>query len=125
MVLAARGRRYTERHLRRICHCRPMLGTLSTDVVQAAHQLGFTDSLEDRSMRLLDLRDCIREGIYPIVGVNLRRLRGIWSPHAQVVVEITSDLMRIHDPLLGRLRLKPQTFEAAWADADYLTILVK
>jgi hypothetical protein len=125
MVLAACGRRYTEAYLRRICHCQPMLGTLSTDVIQAAHQLGFTDSLEDRSMRLLDLRDCIREGIYPIVGVNLRRLRGIWSPHAQVVVEITSDLMRIHDPLLGRLRLKPQTFEAAWADADYLTILVK
>lgn len=102
-----------------------MLGTLSTDVVQAAHQLGFTDSFEDRSLRLHDLRDCIREGSYPIVGVNLRRLRGIWSPHAQVVAEITSDLVRIHDPLLGRLRLKPQTFEAAWADADYLTIIVK
>jgi predicted double-glycine peptidase len=102
-----------------------MLGTLSTDVVQAARKLGFADSIEDRSMRLLDLRDSIRDGVYPIVGVNLRRLRGVWSPHAQVVVEITSDLVRLHDPLLGRLRLKPQTFEAAWADADYLAILVK
>ncbi|MGH9847566.1 MAG: hypothetical protein ACREEM_53430 [Blastocatellia bacterium] len=125
MVLAARGRRYTERYLRRLCQCQPMLGTLSTDVVEAARRLGYADSVEDRSVRQIDLRDTIRNSVYPIVGVNLRRLRGIWSPHAQVVVEITSDLIRIHDPLLGRLRLKPQTFEAAWADADYLTILVK
>lgn len=125
MVLAAQGRRYTERYLRRLSRCQPMLGTLSTDVVQAARKLGFADSIEVRSMRLIDLRDSIRDGVYPIVGVNLRRLRGIWSPHAQVVVEITSDPVRIHDPLLGRLRLNPQTFEAAWADADYLTILVK
>jgi hypothetical protein len=66
-----------------------MVGTLSTDVVQAARQLGFTDSVEDRSMRLFDIRDALRVGLWPIVGVNLYRLRGIWSPHAQVVVEIT------------------------------------
>ena len=102
-----------------------MLGTLSTDVVRAAEQLGFTDSIEDRSLRLHDLRDALREGHYPIVGVNLRSLRGSWSSHAQVVAEITSSLVRVHDPLLGRLRLKSQTFEAAWADADYLAILVK
>lgn len=125
MVLAARGRRYTERYLRQLCHCQPMLGTLSTDVVEAARKLGLAATVEDRTMRLFDLRDAIRDGVYPIVGVNLRRLRGMWSPHAQVVAEITSDLIRIHDPLLGRLRLKPQTFEAAWSDADYLTILVK
>lgn len=125
MVLAASGRRYSERHLRRICHCQPMLGTLSTEVVQAAQQLGFAASIEDRSLRLHDLRDALRENVYPIVGVNLRRLRGSWSAHAQVVVEITSSLVRVHDPLLGRLRLKTHTFEAAWADADYLTILVK
>jgi hypothetical protein len=102
-----------------------MIGTLSTDVVRAAQRLGFPDSVEDRSLRLFDLRDAVRSGCYPIVGVNLRRLRGIWSPHAQVVIEITSALARVHGPMLGRLRLAPLTFEAAWADADYLTILVK
>jgi hypothetical protein len=76
-------------------------------------------------MRLFDIRDALRVGLWPIVGVNLYRLRGIWSPHAQVVVEITSARIRVHDPLLGRLRLAPQTFEAAWGDADFLTILVK
>lgn len=102
-----------------------MIGTLASDVVRAAQELGFVDSVEDRSLSSLDLRDAARKGWYPIVGVNLRRLRGIWSPHAQVVVEITSTQVRIHDPLLGRLHLAPPTFEGAWADADYLTILVK
>jgi ABC-type bacteriocin/lantibiotic exporter with double-glycine peptidase domain len=125
MVLATRGLRFPERQLRRLCNCRPMIGTVSTDVVRAAQQLGCVDSVEDRSLSLMDLRDAVREGCYPIVGVNLRRLRGIWSPHAQVVVEITSTQVRIHDPLLGRLRLASLTFEGAWADADYLTILVK
>ncbi len=125
MVLATRGLRLPERRLRRLCKCQPMIGTMSTDVVRAARQLGFIDSVEDRSLSLVDLRDAVRESLYPIVGVNLRRLRGIWSPHAQVVVEITSTQVRIHDPLLGRLRLAPLTFEGAWADADYLTILVK
>jgi ABC-type bacteriocin/lantibiotic exporter with double-glycine peptidase domain len=74
MVLAARGRRYTEKYLRRLCHCQPMLGTLSTDVVEAARKLGLAATVEDRTMRLFDLRDTIREGVYPIVGVNLRRL---------------------------------------------------
>lgn len=102
-----------------------MLGTLSTDVVDAARRLGFAASTEDRSMRLHDLRDALHENVYPIVGVNLRRLRGSWSAHAQVVVEVSSSFVRVHDPLLGRLRLKLHTFEDAWADADYLSILVK
>ena len=125
MVLAARGLRLSERQLRRLCHCEPMMGTYSGNVVQAAQTLGFTGSVEDRSLRLFDLRDAEREGLFPIVGVNLRLLRGIWSFHAQVVAEITSASVRIHDPMFGRLRLSVQTFEAAWADADYLTILVR
>jgi ABC-type bacteriocin/lantibiotic exporter with double-glycine peptidase domain len=125
MVLAAHGLRFSERQLRRLCQCQPMMGTLSTNVVLAAQKLGFVDSIEDRSLRLFDLRDQVREGFSPIVGVNLRRLSGVWSPHAQVVVEIASTHARIHDPMLGRLKISLPTFEAAWADADYLTILVK
>lgn len=125
MVLAARGLRYSERQLRQLCRCQPMMGTLSTNVIRAAQKLGFVDSVEDRSLRLYDLRDVAREGFSPIVGVNLRRLTGNWSPHAQVVVAIASAQVRVYDPLLGRLRLASPTFEAAWADADYLTILVK
>lgn len=125
MVLAAHGLRFSEHQLRRLCQCQPMMGTLSTNVVRAAQTLGFIDSIEDHSLRLIDLRDQIREGLSPIVGVNLRRLSGVWSPHAQVVVDIASTQVRIHDPLLGRLRLSLPTFEAAWADADYLTILVE
>ena len=125
MVLAVQGLRFSERHLRRLYHCEPMVGTLSSNVVRAAQELGFAESVEERSLRLFDLRDAEREGLFPIVGVNLRRLRGIWSSHAQVVIEITSSHARVQDPMLGRLRLSLPTFEAAWADADYLTILVK
>ena len=123
MVLAARGLRFSERKLRQLCRCQPMIGTVSGDVVEAARRLDFAGSLESRSKRLLDLRDALRNNTYPIVGVNLRRLRGIWSSHAQVIVEINSTLVRVHDPLLGRLRLTHHTFEGAWADADYVTIV--
>ena len=125
MVLAERGRMMTEARLRKLCHCKPGFGALSSDAVTAAIQLGFTGSEESESLRLPDLRDALREGIYPIVGVNLSRLRGIWAPHAQVVVAVTSSFVRVHDPLLGRLRLIPTTFEAAWGDSEFLTILVK
>lgn len=125
MVLAERGRMMTEAQLRKRCRCKPLIGTLSSDAVAAAIQLGFTDSEESQSLRLRDLRDVLREGIYPIVGVNLRHLRGFWAPHALVVVAVTSSLVRVHDPMDKRLPLSHSLFEAAWEDADFVTILVK
>ena len=125
MVLAARGQFLTEARLRKLCRYRPFSGALSTDVVAAAQALGFTDTEETQLLRLPDLRDEIGTGAYPIVGVSLRRLNGMAGDHAQVVVEVTSSFVRVYDPLLGRRRLTHSTFEAAWKDVGFMTILVK
>lgn len=125
MVLAAEGRRMSEKRLRKLCHCQPAWGTLSSDVVSAAHALGFTQSVETYQLRLRDLRDYIHSGVFPIVGVNLYELRGSWSPHAQVVVKVTARSVEVHDPLLGHLWLLARTFERAWEIEDYLTLLIQ
>lgn len=125
MLLAERGQFLTEARIRKLCGYRPLYGALSTDVVTAAQALGFIDTEETQSLRLADLRDEIRAGTYPIVGVSLRLLNGMAGEHAQVVVEVTSTLVRVHDPLLGRKPLTHATFEAAWEDAGFMTILVK
>jgi ABC-type bacteriocin/lantibiotic exporter with double-glycine peptidase domain len=125
MVLAFYGTHLTEERLRGLCNCQPGVGTLSSDVVTAAQSLGFTNSAEIYDLRLLDLRDSVRSGVFPIVGVNLYSLRGVWSPHAQVVVKVTVRSVEVHDPFLGRLCLMARTFERAWEIEDFLTILVE
>jgi hypothetical protein len=125
MVLAAYGVRLSERRLRELCRCQPGLGTLSSDVVSAAYALGFTQSVETYQMRLPDLRDVIRSGIYPIVGINLYELRGLWAPHAQVVVNVTARSVEVHDPLSGHFWTLARTFERAWEIEDFLTILIQ
>jgi hypothetical protein len=67
MVLAAQGLRFSERHLRNLCQCQPMVGTLSSNIVRVARELGFAESIEERSLRLFDLRDAERQGLFPIV----------------------------------------------------------
>jgi len=125
MVLAAHGVRVSEKHLRKLCGCQPGWGTLSSDVVRAAQALGFPQSAETYTLRMHDLRDAVRSEIYPIVGVNLYELRGVWSPHAQVVVSVTARSVEVHDPLLGHLWLMARTFERAWEIEDFLTILIQ
>jgi ABC-type bacteriocin/lantibiotic exporter with double-glycine peptidase domain len=125
MVLAAYGKRISEKRLRKLCNCQPGLGTRCSDVVNAARSLGFTQSVETYQLRLHDLRDLVRSGVFPIVGVNLYELRGIWSPHAQVVANVTARSVEVCDPLLGRLWLMARTFERAWEIEDFPTILVQ
>lgn len=125
MVLAVYGRRLSEKRLRQLCHCQPAWGTLSSDVVRAAQALGFTHSEETYRLRLHDLRDAVRDGVFPIVGVNLYELRGAWAPHAQVVVSVASRYIEVNDPLLGHLWLMARTFERAWELEDFLTILIR
>jgi len=60
-----------------------------------------TYSREDYALRLHDLRDALRSGLYPIVGVDLRAY-GQSGQHAQVLVSLTSRDVRINDPLMGK-----------------------
>jgi ABC-type bacteriocin/lantibiotic exporter with double-glycine peptidase domain len=123
MVLAAYRLKLSERELQRRTGWREQIGTSSTAIVAAARSLGFLDSREVFGLRLHDLRDALRTGIYPIVGIGLEPY-GRMGQHAQVVVRVTSRGVSVHDPLLGRLTPNLLTFEAAWQLGDFLTGLI-
>lgn len=123
MVLAAYGVKFSERELRRRTGWQEQFGTSSTALVEAAKALGFVDSRETFGLRLYDLRDALRAGIYPIVGIGLEPY-GHQGQHAQVVVRVTSHGVGIHDPLLGRLTPNLLTFETAWQSTDFLAVLI-
>ncbi|MGH9844466.1 MAG: cysteine peptidase family C39 domain-containing protein [Blastocatellia bacterium] len=66
-----------------------------------------------------DLRDCVRSGNYPIVGIERRYLGHPSAAHAVVVVDLRATEIEVLDPLLGpqpRVSLI-ETFAAAWRTA--------
>lgn len=129
MVLAARGVNRTEAELCAMIQRNPRRGALTTDVVAAAHALGFTASYEvgPHQTTLTDLRDLLAHGVYPIVAVEL-----LYDPqwlrpaqHALVVTEVTSQRVRVHDPWKGQARsFSRTTFERMWGAQDHHTIVI-
>jgi hypothetical protein len=101
-----------------------LLATSSTAVVTAARQMGFTRSREDYGLRLYDLRDLLRRGVFPILSVQLQPY-GLIANHAQVVVSITAGHIEVYDPLLGPTRTQHLTLDEAWKLGGYLTILIE
>ena len=124
MVLAAYGLEFDESFLRNRCNWTPNYSVLSSDVVAAAQTFGFTRSREDYDLRLHDLRDTIRTGVFPIVGVDLAAY-GRFGHHAQVIASVSSRGVTIQDPLQGQFVSNLFIFEEAWGAADYLTILIE
>jgi ABC-type bacteriocin/lantibiotic exporter with double-glycine peptidase domain len=124
MVLAAHGLQLSEKRLRELCEWSPRQSVSSTSVVAAARALGFIHSREDYGLRLHDLRDALRGGLFPIVGVELQTY-GRFGQHAQVVVSATSRGVRVQDPLLGCFLTSLLVFEQAWSGSEFLTILIE
>lgn len=71
-----------------------------------------------------DLRDELRSGLFPIVGVDLQPYGRI-GLHAQVVVSVASRGITVQDPLLGQFVTSLLVFEQAWSATDFLTILIE
>jgi ABC-type bacteriocin/lantibiotic exporter with double-glycine peptidase domain len=124
MVLSAYGVEASEIDLRKICRWDPLLATSSTAVVTAALQMGFTRSREDYGLRLYDLRDLLRRGVFPILSIQLQPY-GLIGDHAQVVASITAGHIEVYDPLLGSMRTRHRTLDEAWKLGGYLTILIE
>jgi len=128
MVLAGYGVKRSERSLRRLGRWRPDIGTVSTNVVQAARTPGFGASAEYLDVSLDDLRDFLPRRLFPIVGINLAPL-GERGWHAQVVVGITSQYVAVYDPLYSspanpERQISHQAFDLAWAMSDRLMIII-
>ncbi|HXF41328.1 MAG TPA: cysteine peptidase family C39 domain-containing protein [Blastocatellia bacterium] len=124
MVLAAYGVVHSEGHLRDLCEWTPQRSISSTAAVAAARALGFIHTREEYDLRLHDLRDALRSGLFPIVGVDLR-VYGQSGQHAQVLVSLTSRGVLINDPLMGQLTTGLLVFEQAWSESDFLTIIIE
>lgn len=124
MVLAHRGIFLSEKQVRELCGWRPQASVSSTAVVATARALGFIYSREDYGLRLHDLRDALRSGLFPIVGIDLQ-VYGRFGLHAQVAVSMTTRGIRVHDPLLGRFMTGLLVFEDAWGGSEFLTILIE
>lgn len=124
MVLATRGVALSERRLRELCDWSPSGSVSTSKVVAAARALGFIHSREDCNLRLHDLRDALRAGLFPIAGVELRPF-GHFGLHAQVIVSVTTRAVRVLDPLLGPLFTSLLVFEQAWSATQFLTVLIE
>ena len=68
---------------------------------------------------LLDLRDCLRDGCFPIAGVERRYFGHPDALHAIVLLEVSSHSVTFFDPL-GSSQAEVvglDTFEQAWSSA--------
>lgn len=117
MVLTAFGQRREESEIRRLLG-NPRFGLTLT---QAVHKLiengAFAERREDWNTD--DLRDCLREGNFPIVGVERRFFGHPSATHAVVLLSVKADRIEFLDPLAED---KPQitsreNFETAWLSA--------
>ena len=126
MVLSGQGREIDEAQARRLVgHAR--VGVSLSRATAKLKQAGFVARLYD-DWSLDDLRDAVRTGLAPIVGVE-RQFLGYGSAfHAVVVTRVTSSAITILDPMDGPMaRVHGATaFATAWREADCqaLTIIL-
>jgi len=76
-----------------------------------------------------DLIDAVRRSVFPIIGIDLRFVEGIFAFHAMVIADVMSGHVVVHDPRnpQGPRSIGLRTFEDAWesADRECLTIEMK
>ncbi|MGH9850049.1 MAG: hypothetical protein ACREBD_09325, partial [Blastocatellia bacterium] len=74
-----------------------------------------------------DLSDAVRRAAFPIVGVDMRYIDGLFAFHAVVAANIVSDRMVVHDPLNAQNPrvISLQAFEEAWESADRECITIE
>ena len=67
-----------------------------------------------------DLTDASRRSVFPVVGVDLRFVEGLFAFHALVIAKVMSDQIIVHDPRHAHSprTISLRTFEEAWESAD-------
>jgi ABC-type bacteriocin/lantibiotic exporter with double-glycine peptidase domain len=125
IVLSGFGQQLTEKRVRKILG-NPSFGLSLPQACQRLTQAGLKIAFHD-NLGLLDLRDCLRDGWYPIVGLERRFFGRTDSTHAVVLVEIDSRAVRALDPLGGSAPeiYSPETFELAWNSAGHQALVIK
>jgi len=114
MVLSGFSQDWTETQVRQVLG-RPRLGITLSATCARLNQAGATAFYhEDWSMD--DLRDSLRQGRYPIVGVERHIFGYPPASHAVVLIGVTSRQIKVLDPLDGPQprQYGASTFELAW-----------
>lgn len=125
IVLSDFGQLATEKRIRRLLG-NPLFGlnlvTAYERLTRANWQVAFHND-----WALLDLRDCLRDGWYPIVGVERRFFGHTDATHAIVLTSISSQAVEALDPLGSSApeTLGLETFERAWNNAGHQALILK
>jgi hypothetical protein len=117
MVLASFGQHHPESDIRRWLG-NPRFGITLTQTADRLRAAGAVTQWHT-DWGLDDVRDCLRDGAYPIVGIERRFFGHPSATHAVVLTAVQSVEVEMLDPLLGPT---PQishvtTFAAAWRSA--------
>ncbi|MGH9765991.1 MAG: cysteine peptidase family C39 domain-containing protein, partial [Blastocatellia bacterium] len=124
IVLSSFGQQLTEKRIRKILG-NPLFGLSLPQTYQRLTQAGLKVAFHD-DWALRDLRDCLRDGSYPIVGLERRFFGNRDSTHAVVLIGLSSQAVGAFDPL-GSAQAETfnlQTFELAWNSAGHQALVV-
>lgn len=125
IALSGLGQQVTEKLIRRTLGYSSIGYTLA-QACQRLTQLGVDIVLHD-DWGLVDLRDCLRKGWHPIVGVNRQFFGFNVSQHAIIVIGVSSQDIQFFDPLGSSTPevISPETFEDAWTSAGRQALVIK
>ena len=123
MVLAEMGHERTERDVRQLLG-NPRFGLTLRRAANMLQEAGALVEWHD-DWGLDDIRDCLREGNYPIVGVERRFFGHTSAPHAVVVTAVRGREIFLLDPLSAQPPgTQSETFVAAWRSAGQEALVV-
>ncbi len=125
MVLASLGHSLSEAEIRSRCGY-SRLGMQLNQVAAGLSDLPVTVEFHN-DWSVDDLADALRQSLFPIVGVDLRYIDGLFAFHAVVVSEISSRQLTIHDPRQAHSprQISQYAFEDAWENADHECLVIR
>ncbi len=99
--------------------------TLTQAVWKVVENGAFAERHEDWNTN--DLRDCLREGNFPIVGVERRFFGHPSATHAVVLLSVKADSVEFLDPLADDTPQKTsrENFETAWHSAGREVLILQ
>lgn len=112
MVLSHQGIEASEDELR-LRSRTSLWGTNARDAIACVKSFGL-QAEEVREATAENLREWLDHGLFPILLIDLRPIRGEVGRHAIVVEEISEDRVLCLDPLTDRRVLALDVIEQAW-----------
>jgi len=99
------------------------LGTGAREAVACIKSYSL-NALEIRNGSMELLQHWLKQGLFPILFIDLRPIHGELGRHAIVAEEITETQFTYLDPLIGRRSSNLELIERSWQLASYRAIIV-